>query len=83
MSRVHYSFDSAIAAIVTKPEPEGTRVRRATRGGKLKSRQFLRETMENLGLFAFGFGATNLLIHFAIGFFYAARVSSMVPQIYL
>lgn len=34
--------------------------------------------MENLGLFAFGFGASNLVIHFAFGFFYGLPMSSLL-----
>ncbi|WP_424360525.1 hypothetical protein [Methylocystis parvus] len=83
MSRVHYSFDSAVAAVAAAPETRESPIVRAVRRAKRPSRPYLRRAMENLGLFAFGFGATNLLIHFAVGFFYALRMSSMVPHLNL
>jgi hypothetical protein len=36
----------------------------------------MRKLMETLGLFAFGFGSSSLLIHIAVGFFFASRMSS-------
>jgi hypothetical protein len=42
---------------------------------------FLRR--EKLGLFALGFGSTTLLIHFAVGYFAAARMTSAFPHLYL
>lgn len=42
---------------------------------------FLRR--EKLGLFALGFGSTTLLIHFAVGYFVAARMMSVLPHLYL
>lgn len=79
MSRVHYSFDAAVAAAAAAPDAKAP-ILRAARRPKPPSRTYLRRATENLGLFAFGFGATNLLIHFAVGFFYALRMSSMVSQ---
>ncbi len=78
MSRLHYSFNSGAAAAVAQPEPEEARVLRAPRRSKLRNRQYLRSAMENLGLFAFGFGASNLVIHFAFGFFYGLPMSSLL-----
>lgn len=82
MSRVHYSFDVGVAAIATaaQSEPPARAPRRRPRIG---SRYRLRQIMENAGLFAFGFGATNLLIHFAVGFFYALRMSSVFATLNL
>ncbi len=43
----------------------------------LPSRGALRRALENLGLFIFGFGSASLLIHLAIDFFLASRLSCM------
>jgi hypothetical protein len=83
MSRVHYSFDSAVAALAAAPKAAETPIPRTPRRAKRPSRAYLRKLAENLGLFAFGFGATNLLIHFAIGFVSAGRIASMLPHINL
>lgn len=78
MSRLHYSFNSTVAAAVAQPEPEEARVLRAPRRSKLRNRQYLRSGIENFGLFAVGFGASNLVIHFAFGFFYGLPMSSLL-----
>jgi hypothetical protein len=38
----------------------------------------MRKLMETLGLFALGFGSSSLLIHLAVGFFLASRMSSVL-----
>jgi hypothetical protein len=78
MSRVQYSFDSDVAL---KPEVGAFRATQKRKIIPVRSR--MRSAMENFGLFAFGFGATTLLIHFAVGFFSAARMSSMFPPVSL
>jgi hypothetical protein len=83
MSRVHYSFDTGIAAIAEAADSGHPVIPRAPRRLRLKSRARLRRAIENLGLFAFGFGATNLLIHFAVGFFYALRMSTVFSTLNL
>jgi hypothetical protein len=76
MSRVQYSFENA-AAIAAKPEGRRPRLSRAN----LPSRRYLRLALENLGLFAFGFGSSALLIHIAAGFFLASRMSSLLSLV--
>jgi len=80
MSRVQYSFDNSVAALAAKPE---ARTIRAPARPSLPSRRYMRGAMETFGLFAFGFGATTLLIHFAVGFLYAMRLSGTFPPIAL
>ena len=77
MSRVQYSFENAAAVAAAKPE--GRRARVMSR--KLPSRRYMRLALENLGLFAFGFGSTALLIHIAAGFFLASRMSSLLSLV--
>ncbi|QGM97102.1 hypothetical protein [Methylocystis parvus] len=76
MSRVQYSLEGGVAAVPPQPV---THLFRATRGPSLPSRREMRRAVENLGLFAFGFGTTTLLIHFAVGLFAAARMTSALP----
>jgi hypothetical protein len=73
MSRVQYSFDSHLAAALANSE---LRAPRAPATQKSSSRRYMRKLMETLGLFAFGFGSSSLLIHIAVGFFFASRMSS-------
>lgn len=80
MSRVNFSFDSSVAAVLPKPE---TRKARMWRRPTLPSRRYMRIALENLGLFAFGFGSTTLLIHIVVGFFLASRMSSMLSAVNL
>jgi len=78
MSRVQYTFDTDLASVAAKPE---ARKPRAPARVKLPSRRYLKTALENLGLFAFGFGSTSLLIHIAAGFFLASRMSSLFPLV--
>jgi hypothetical protein len=80
MSRIRFSFDSNVAAVAAKPEVQAFR---AARRREIPIRRRMRDAMENFGLFAFGFGAATLLIHFAVGFFGASRMSSMFPPLNL
>lgn len=75
MSRVQYSFDAQLAALAAKPE--GRRPRARTQA-TLSARRPWKSAIETLGLFAFGFGSTSLLIHVAAGFFLATRMSSLL-----
>ncbi len=77
MSRVQYSFDSHLAAALANPDLRAPRAQ-AT---KSSSRRQMRQLMETLGLFAFGFGSSSLLIHVAVGFFVASRMSSLFSAV--
>lgn len=44
---------------------------------KLPSGKTLKRALENFGLFLFGFASTSLLIHIAVGFFLASRMSCL------
>ncbi|MGJ0392780.1 MAG: hypothetical protein ACR650_08505 [Methylocystis sp.] len=72
MSRLHYSFNSGVAAALAEKSAEKARSPRIK--AKFPSRRYLRSAMENLGLFAFGFGSTNLIIHFVAGFLLSAQM---------
>lgn len=72
---MHYSFTSDVAAVVEKP----ARTPRKLQRPNLPSRRYMRNAMETFGLFAFGFGSTVLVIHFVVGIYLAARLSSMLP----
>jgi hypothetical protein len=78
MSRVNYAFDEA--ALRQYAKPDGRTLRTPMRA-KLRNRRFLRGAMETAGLFAFGFGSTGLLAHFAAGVFLISRMSALAPLI--
>lgn len=78
MSRVHYAFDEHVARQYSKPA--GRKLQMPMRA-MLRNRRLLRSAMETTGLFAFGFGATGLLTHFAAGVFLYSRLAAMFPQI--
>jgi hypothetical protein len=44
-----------------------------------KTRRDLKKSVRAIALFAFGFGSTSLLIHIAVGFFLASRMSCLLP----
>jgi hypothetical protein len=80
MSRVQYSFDSHLAAALADPD---LRAPRAPATRKFSSSRHMRKLMETLGLFALGFGSSSLLIHLAVGFFLASRMSSVLSVAYM
>jgi len=80
MSRIRYSFDETLLSAT--PQPSGRQPRVPLRA-RLRSRRYLRSAMEAAGLFAFGFGSTSLLIHFAAGFFFIHRIYGLFPPLRL
>jgi hypothetical protein len=78
MSRLHYSFNGPAAAALAAEKPVN---KAAAFRAKVKrpDRRYLKSAIENIGLFALGFGSTCLLIHFVAGFHLAARLSGRLP----
>ncbi len=72
MSRLHYSFNSDVAAALAEKSADKARSPRI--GARLPSRRYLKTAVENVGLFLFGFGSTNLIIHFIAGLLLSAQV---------
>lgn len=50
---------------------------------KVRDRRWLGSSLETVGLFLFGFGATSLLLHIAAGFFVISGGVSFQPHLYL
>jgi hypothetical protein len=78
MSRLHFSFDNRVAA--TLAENEAAKKRPLRLKAKFRSRRYMRAATENVGLFAFGFGSTNLIIHYAARFL-AAPLSGILSVV--